>query len=113
MIHRFVVYTPLAHIKLYTFRCHYKQGKMFGLVINTNDLNVLFPIVYGLWKEKILLHLDWMDIYYAIKKKNYCLLLRPSLKIQFIFMKHGKCQIIHLCNVHKDHVSIGIGGSIC
>ena len=34
---------------------------------------------YKFWKEKVLLHVDWMNIDYVIRKLESLLLLRPTL----------------------------------
>ena len=48
------------------------------------------------WKERILLHLGWMDIDYAIRKNEPLVLLKLELQMLLIFMKNARDLIASL-----------------
>ena len=39
---------------------------------------------YKVWREIIILHLDWMDIDYVIRKMNHLVLLKLALQMFFV-----------------------------
>ena len=65
--------------------------KQFASISNIKcDIPKLKGDNYKVWREKILFHLGWMDIDYAIRKNEPLVLLKLALQMLLIFMKMGE-----------------------
>ena len=60
------------------------------------DIPELRGYNYKVWKERVLLHLGWMNNDYAIRKTNRIPLPKPTLHKLSVFMKNGRGAIASL-----------------
>ncbi|KAA8519544.1 hypothetical protein F0562_013832 [Nyssa sinensis] len=98
------------------FTCYCRLGPLSSQPVKFSDVGCDIPELKGdnfkMWKEKVLLHLGWMDIDYAIRKDELLAITNTSTEAEIALYEHWERSNRLSVMFIKTKISAGIRGSV-